>query len=278
MAARATSGNCARHVPVDIDGAVAVVTGAGSGIGKSVAAALAAGGASVIAGDIDANSAADTAAMIGGIAVAADASSPDGIAALLDAARRAFGRTDIYVANAGITGEAGLGDDEAAWDRIIDINLRAHIRAAKAVMPEWVARGSGHFVVTASAAGLLTQLGAAPYSVTKHAAVGFAEWLAIRYGDNGIGVSCLCPMGVDTPLLRGMSDSPDEEIRVAGSAVTSAGAVISPDTVAALVVQAIADGTFLVLPHPEVLTMYRQKGADYERWIAGMRRYQRTLR
>ncbi|KDF02350.1 dehydrogenase [Mycolicibacterium aromaticivorans JS19b1 = JCM 16368] len=263
---------------MDIDGAVAVVTGAGSGIGKSVAAALAAGGASVIAGDIDANSAADTAAMIGGIAVAADASSPDGIAALLDAARRAFGRTDIYVANAGITGEAGLGDDEAAWDRIIDINLRAHIRAAKAVMPEWVARGSGHFVVTASAAGLLTQLGAAPYSVTKHAAVGFAEWLAIRYGDNGIGVSCLCPMGVDTPLLRGMSDSPDEEIRVAGSAVTSAGAVISPDTVAALVVQAIADGTFLVLPHPEVLTMYRQKGADYERWIAGMRRYQRTLR
>lgn len=255
-----------------------MVTGAGSGIGRSVAAALAAGGASVVAGDIDADSAADTAAMIGGIGVAADASSPDGIAALLDAARGAFGPTDIYVANAGITGEAGLGDDEAAWDRIIDINLRAHIRAAKAVMPEWVARGSGHFVVTASAAGLLTQLGAAPYSVTKHAAVGFAEWLAIRYGDNGIGVSCLCPMGVDTPLLRGMSDSPDEEIRVAGSAVTSAGAVISPDTVAALVVQAIVDGTFLVLPHPEVLTMYRQKGADYERWIAGMRRYQRTLR
>lgn len=147
---------------VDIDGAVAVVTGAGSGIGRSVAAALAAGGASVVAGDIDAKSAADTAAMIGGIGVAADASSPDGIAALLDAAREAFGRTDIYVANAGITGEPGLGDDEAAWDRIIDINLRAHIRAAKAVMPEWVARGSGHFVVTASAAGLLTQLGAAP--------------------------------------------------------------------------------------------------------------------
>ncbi|QEN14311.1 SDR family oxidoreductase [Mycolicibacterium sp. ELW1] len=263
---------------MDIDGAVAVVTGAGSGIGRSVAAALAAGGASVVAGDIDADSAADTAAMVGGIGVAADASSADGIATLLDAARETFGRTDIYVANAGITGEPGLGDDEAAWDRIIDINLRAHIRAAKAVMPEWVARGSGHFVVTASAAGLLTQLGAAPYSVTKHAAVGFAEWLAIRYGDNGIGVSCVCPMGVDTPLLRGMADSPEEEIRVAGSAVTSAGAVIGPDAVAALVVQAIVDGTFLVLPHPEVLTMYRQKGADYERWIAGMRRYQRTLR
>ena len=239
-----------------------MVTGAGSGIGRAIAAGLASAGASVAAGDIDAASAAETAAMIGGVAVAADASSAEGIATLLDAARTAFGPVDIYVANAGITGEPGLGDDEAAWDRIIDINLRAHIRAAKAVVPEWIERGQGHFVAVASAAGLLTQLGAAPYSVTKHAAVGFAEWLAITYGDKGIGVSCLCPMGVDTPLLRGMSDSPDEEIRVAGAAVTSAGAVLDPDTVAALVVEAITEGTFLVLPHPEVLTMYRQKGAD----------------
>jgi NAD(P)-dependent dehydrogenase (short-subunit alcohol dehydrogenase family) len=230
-----------------------------------------------VAADIDPDSAARTAAMIGGVAVAADAATTEGIATLLGAARAQFGRVDIYVANAGITGEPGLGDDEAAWDRIIDINLRAHIRAAKAVVPEWLERGSGYFVAVASAAGLLTQLGAAPYSVTKHAAVGFAEWLAISYGDKGIGVSCVCPMGVDTPLLRGMSDSSDEEIRVAGAAVTSAGPVIGPDTVAHLVVQAIADGAFLVLPHPEVLTMYRQKSADYERWIAGMRRYQRSL-
>lgn len=262
---------------VNIDGSVAVVTGAGSGIGRAVAAALASSGAAVVAGDIDAASAAKTAAMIDGVSAVSDASSTEGIATLLDTARCAFGPVDIYVANAGITGEPGLGDDEAAWDRIIDINLRAHIRAAKAVLPEWVERGRGHFVAVASAAGLLTQLGAAPYSVTKHAAVGFAEWLAITYGDRGIGVSCLCPMGVDTPLLRGMSDSPDEEIRVAGAAVSSAGAVLDPDTVAALTVQAIADGTFLVLPHPEVLTMYRQKGSDYERWIAGMRRFKRTL-
>lgn len=113
--------------------------------------------------------------------------------------------------------------------------------------------------------------------MTKHAAVGFAEWLAINYGDEGIGVSCVCPMGVDTPMLRGMSDSPDAQMRMAAAAVTSAGPVIGPDAVAALVVQAIVDGTFLVLPHPEVLNMYRQKGADYDRWIAGMRRYQRTL-
>ncbi|MCX2934538.1 SDR family NAD(P)-dependent oxidoreductase [Mycobacterium sp. CVI_P3] len=260
-----------------VDGSVAVVTGAGSGIGRSIAVALASAGAKVVAADIDADSAAETAEMTGGVATTVDAASAEGIAILLDTARRAFGPVDIYVANAGITGQPGLGDDEAAWDRIIDVNLRAHIRAAKAVVPEWLERGSGYFVAVASAAGLLTQLGAAPYSVTKHAAVGFAEWLSITYGDRGIGVSCVCPMGVDTPLLRGMSDSTDEAIRVAGAAVTSAGAVIGPDDVAALVVQAISDQTFLVLPHPEVLTMYRQKGADYERWIAGMRRYQRTL-
>jgi NAD(P)-dependent dehydrogenase (short-subunit alcohol dehydrogenase family) len=232
----------------------------------------------VVAGDIDADSAAQTAAMIGGAAATADAASNEGIATLLDTASRTFGPVDIYVANAGITGQPGLGDDEAAWDRIIDVNVRAHVRAAKAVLPEWLERGHGHFVAVASAAGLLTQLGAAPYSVTKHAAVGFAEWLAITYGDRGIGVSCVCPMGVETPLLRGMTDAPDGETRLAGSAVVSAGAVITPDVVAAGVVQAVADGTFLVLPHPEVLDMYRQKGADYDRWIAGMRRYRSARR
>jgi NAD(P)-dependent dehydrogenase (short-subunit alcohol dehydrogenase family) len=260
-----------------IDGSVAVVTGAGSGIGKAIAAALASAGASVVVGDIDAASAAETAAMIGGVAVAADAASADGIAALLDTARREFGPVDIYVANAGIVGQPGLGDDEAAWDQIIDINLRAHIRAAKAVVPQWLERGSGHFVAVASAAGLLTQLGAAPYSVTKHAAVGFAEWLSITYGDNGIGVSCVCPMGVDTPLLRGMFESPEVITRVAGAAVSNAAAVLSPEAVATCVVQAIEERRFLVLPHAEVLDMYRMKGADYDRWIAGMRRYRRTL-
>lgn len=240
--------------------------------------ALSSAGASVVAGDIDADSVAETAAMAGGVGMAVDAASSDGIEALLETARRSFGPVDIYIANAGIAGPPGLGDDEADWDRILDVNLRAHIRAAKAVVPEWVERAGGHFVAVASAAGLLTQLGAAPYSVTKHAAVGFAEWLAITYGDSGIGVSCVCPMGVDTPLLQGMRDADDAEGRMAAAAVTGAGAVITADDVAALVVEAIADGIFLVLPHPEVLAMYRQKGADYDRWIAGMRRYQRSLR
>ena len=265
------------HV-VKIDGSVALVTGAGSGIGRSIARALAEAGASVVAADIDAASVVETAASIGGVAAVADAASADGIATLLDAARAAYGPVDIYVANAGIGGPPGLGDDEAAWDRVIDVNLRSHVRAAKAIVPEWIERGGGHFVAVSSAAGLLTQIGAAGYSVTKHAAVGFAEWLAITYGDNGIGVSCVCPMGVDTPLLHRMSESSDPAMRAAGAAVTGAGTVIGPDAVADLVVQAIIDGTFLVLPHPEVLVMYRQKGSDYDRWIAGMRRYQSTLR
>jgi NAD(P)-dependent dehydrogenase (short-subunit alcohol dehydrogenase family) len=260
-----------------IDGAVAVVTGAGSGIGRSIATALTEAGASVVAGDVDGAAVAETAAKIGGVGIAADAATPDGIAALIGAARTQYGPVDIYVANAGITGQPGLGEDEDGWDRILEINLRAHIRAAKALVPQWLERGSGHFVAVASAAGLLTQLGAAGYSVTKHAAVGFAEWLSITYGDKGIGVSCVCPMGVDTPLLREMVDSADPTIRVAGAAVAVAGEVIGPDAVAALVVEAIDDGRFLVLPHPEVLEMYRRKGADYDRWIAGMRRYQGTL-
>jgi NAD(P)-dependent dehydrogenase (short-subunit alcohol dehydrogenase family) len=265
---------------MEIAGSVAVVTGAGSGIGRALALALADAGASVVVGDLA--GAAATATRITdvggkGVGVTGDASTVEGIAALIDAARSEFGPVDVWVANAGITGAPGLGDDEDDWDRILDVNLRAHVRAAKALVPEWIARGGGHFVAVASAAGLLTQLGAAGYSVSKHAAVGFAEWLAITYGDKGVGVSCVCPMGVDTPLLSGLLDAPDPAARMAGAAVANAGEVISPDRVAELVVEAVRANTFLVLPHPVVLDMYRQKGSDYERWIAGMRRYQGAL-
>lgn len=265
-----------------IAGSVVVVTGAGSGIGRALAEAFATAGASVVAGDIDGAGATETATHIrstGGaaIGVQANAATPDGIAALIATASDEFGLVDVYVANAGVVGPPGLGDDEADWDRIIDVNVRAHIRAAKALVPQWLERGSGHFVGVASAAGLLTQIGAAGYSVTKHAAVGFAEWLAITYGDKGIGVSCVCPMGVDTPLLKGLLDSSDPAVRIGGAAVANAGEVIGPDAVASLTVEAVASGNFLVLPHPQVLDMYRQKGSDYDRWIAGMRRYQGTL-
>ncbi|AHC24552.1 MULTISPECIES: SDR family oxidoreductase [Mycobacteriaceae] len=263
---------------MQIEDSVVVITGAGSGIGKALAAAFTAAGASVVAGDIDAQAAAAAATEIGGkaIGVGADAATIDGVATLLEAARSTFGPVDIFVANAGIIGAPELGSD-ADWDRVLDVNLRAHVRAADALIPEWTARGSGHFVSVASAAGLLTQIGAAGYAVTKHAAVGFAEWLAITHGDDGIGVTVVCPMGVATPLLDAIVDSTDDTARVAAASITTAGEVLSADDVAAATLAGVRDGTFLVLPHPGVLDMYRGKGADYDRWIAGMRRYRRAL-
>ena len=261
-----------------IEDSVVVVTGAGSGIGRALVAEFVANGAAVVAGDIDAAGVEDTAVTVGGrvVAVPADASDADGIAALINKARNEFGPVDCYVANAGIIGAAGLGD-EGEWDRILDINLRAHIRAATALAPEWVERGGGHFVAVASAAGLLTQIGAAGYAVTKHAAVGFAEWLAITHGDDGVGVTCVCPMGVDTALLQTIRSSTDAAVRLSADSVVNAGTLIGASDVAAQTVAAVRDNTFRVLPHPEVAAMVAQKAADHDRWIAGMRRYQRSL-
>lgn len=266
---------------MEIAGSVVVVTGGGSGIGRATADAFAADGARVVVGDLDEDGAHETAARIraaGGAAAAlrADAADTDHIQALITLAGQEFGPVDVYVANAGIMGAPDLGAD-ADWDRVLDVNLRAHIRAARLLVPHWRSRAAGHFVAVASAAGLLTQLGAAGYAVTKHAAVGFAEWLAVTYGDDGIGVSCVCPMGVETPLLQAIRDSPEHSARVAANAVLRAGGVVTPEHVAAMTVDAVRVGRFLVLPHPEVLDMYRGKGADYDRWIAGMRRYRRSL-
>ena len=264
---------------MDIEGRVAIVTGAGSGIGRALATALAEAGARVVVGDIDAAAAQQTASMISGHAVPrqADASAEADIAALIALAATEFGPVDIYVANAGVGGSPGLGTSDAEWDRVLEVNLRAHVRAATQLLPEWVERGSGYFVSVASAAGLLTQLGAAGYAVSKHAALGFAEWLAITYGDDGVGVSCLCPMGVDTALLTELRESPDPDGQLAALSVTSAGKVLAPDAVAAMTLDAVRQNRFLVLPHAEVIDMYRQKGADYDAWIAGMRRYRRRL-
>jgi NAD(P)-dependent dehydrogenase (short-subunit alcohol dehydrogenase family) len=170
------------------------------------------------------------------------------------------------------------GSDEqtpdAMWDRALSVNVRAHIVAARRLVPGWLERGAGCFVVTASAAGLLTQIGVAPYAVSKHAAVAFAEWLSVTYGDRGIHVSCLCPMGVDTPMLHG---TPQDGGQSAGfEAVRSAGDILAPEDVADAVVAGLAEERFLILPHPEVLEFFRRKGSDYDRWLAGMRRLRRA--
>ncbi|MEV0670738.1 SDR family NAD(P)-dependent oxidoreductase [Mycobacterium sp. NPDC050441] len=264
---------------MDIEQRVAVITGAGSGIGRALAESFAAAGARVVAADLDPESAEQTAAQIrsgGGqaLGIRADA----GVAADIEALTATeFGPVDIYVANAGIIGAPGLGTEES-WDGILDVNLRSHVRAAQVLVPQWLSRGGGYFVSVASAAGLLSQIGAAGYSVTKHAAVGFAEWLAITYGDDNIGVSCVCPLGVDTPLLDAVRASADPDSAAGAASIVQSGEVISAQDVAAATVEAVQSDRFLVLPHPQVLDMYRHKGSDYDRWIAGMRRYQRSLR
>ncbi|MEB3068934.1 SDR family oxidoreductase [[Mycobacterium] vasticus] len=262
---------------------VTIVTGGGGGIGGAVATALARAGARVVVADLDIEAATVVADQINvavpGAAVAAggDVSDTEVIEALIGLAERHFGPVDMYFANAGITGAPGLEATDGDWDQAIDVNLRSHIRAAQLLVPGWVQRGEGYFVSTASAAGLLTQLGGATYAVTKHAAVGFAEWLNITYGDQGIRVSCLCPMGVNTKLLFAGAQSGDPVGDLATRAVTAAGEVLEPDAVAQEVLAAVDDERFLILPHPAVLEMYRFKGTDYDRWLRGMRRYQRSL-
>ncbi len=187
---------------------VAIVTGGGNGIGAALAAKLAHQDARVVVADINSQAADAVASGINadraGTAIASggDVSDTEHIKQLIALAENEFGPVDLYFANAGITGVSGLDVTEDEWDQSIDVNLRAHIRAAQLLVPGWVERGEGYFVSTASAAGLLTQLGSATYSVTKHAAVGFAEWLNITFGDQGVRVSCLCPMGVNTNLLH----------------------------------------------------------------------------
>jgi NAD(P)-dependent dehydrogenase (short-subunit alcohol dehydrogenase family) len=211
------------------------------------------------------------------VAIGCDVSATADLERVLALAAERFGPVDLFCANAGIGGVQGLGDRDEDWARAIDVNVLAHVRAARLLLPAWLQRGSGYFVSTASAAGLLTQIGAAPYSVTKHAAVAFSEWLSVTYGDRGIGVSCLCPMGVDTDMLNAGLDAEDEATRLGARVVAGAGEVLAPEVVAEGVLEAIEAERFLILPHPEVLDFYRRKGADYDRWLRGMRRLQAAV-
>ncbi len=248
-------------------GAGVVVTGAGHGIGRAIAARLAGEGARVVVNDLDGEAASRVAEAIGGFAVPGDATSEDGAEALVAAARAQLGEVDVWFGNAGIDVGGGLDTSPEDWARALEVNVLGHVRAARELVPGWLERRSGRFVVTASAAGLLTMLGSAPYSVTKHAAVAFAEWLAITYGDAGVRVSALCPQGVRTRLL----DVADE-FRTLLEPVA-----LEPAEVAEQVVEGVAAERFLILPHPEVERYFQNKASDYDRWLAGMRKLQRSV-
>ena len=267
---------------MEISGKVAIVTGAGAGIGAALARRLAAGGARVVLADLDADGAASVAESIGSGAVAlgGDVADEQVIRELIERAESEFGPVDLYFANAGIGGGAGLDSTDDQWAAALEVNVLAHVRAARLLVPAWAERGAGYFVSTASAAGLLTQLGSAPYAVSKHAAVGFAEWLSVTYGDQGIRVSCVCPMGVDTQLLHTglVPEGNTAAAEIAVKSVVTAGAVLAPDDVAEIVLAGIEAEHFLILPHPEVLKMFRNKASDYPRWLDGMRRFQAALR
>lgn len=259
----------------------AVVTGAAGGIGFAIAHRLLENGERVVLTDLDRDRVEDAGVALKGLGPvlnsSGDAASEVYLAELLEAVEREFGPVSMFFANAGTGIGQGLEAPEKDWDLAMDINVRGHVRAARLLVPQWLARGEGYFFSTASAAGLLTQLGSPVYSVTKHAAVAFAEWLRVTYGDQGVRVSCLCPMGVSTNMLQSGLDHESEFARQAAAAVVSAGSVLEPLEVADVVIEAIADERFLVLPHPEVAQMSAGKTVDYDRWIRGMQRYRRTL-
>jgi NAD(P)-dependent dehydrogenase (short-subunit alcohol dehydrogenase family) len=252
---------------MDPSGKHVVITGAASGIGRACAVHFARAGARVVISDLDEAAASDVAAGIdGAIAVAADVSREDEIVRLIDVARERNGPIDLFHSNAGVAGPPGgpEGDDpgiQRAWE----VNVMAHLWAARALLPEMIERGGGYLLSTASAAGLLTQLSGLSYSITKHAAVALAEWLSITYADAGIKVSCVCPQAVNTPLLADALKDP------VGSAPMMADPVLEPDEVAVAVLEGVAEERFLILPHPDVARYLAFKGAQSERWLAGMR-------
>jgi NAD(P)-dependent dehydrogenase (short-subunit alcohol dehydrogenase family) len=263
---------------MELEGKVAIVTGGAGGIGKALAWRFAEeGAAGVVVADLERADPGAVAATIGerAIGFAGDVADEATVRALIARAEEAFGPVDLFCANAGVAVGIGLEDDDAVWDLAFGVNIRSHIYAARALVPGWVERGSGYFLTTASAAGMLTQIGSAPYAVTKHAAVAFAEWLSVTYGASGIRASCLCPMGVNTAMLNAGVDAEDGV--TAGDVVRAAGGVIEPEQVADDVVAALREERFLVLPHPEVLTFFQRKASDYDRWLAGMRRLQAAV-
>jgi NAD(P)-dependent dehydrogenase (short-subunit alcohol dehydrogenase family) len=253
---------------MELAGRHVVVTGGAGGIGRALARRISAEGVrGLVVADREHETAHAVAEEVGALAVEFDAGRESGVGALIAQASDAYGPIDVFISNAGVAG--AMGGPEApdeSWDEAWRVNFMAHVWAARALLPEMVERSEGYLVSTASAAGVLTQVSSAVYSVTKHAAVALAEWLSIEYADAGIRVSCICPQGVRTPMLELAMQEP------AGAAALAAGGLIEPDDVAEAVVQGIREERFLILPHAEVADHMALKGSDPERWLKGMRR------
>ena len=255
-----------------VEGKVIVVTGGASGIGKAMCLRFHQEGARGVAvADINEAGTREVAHAIGGLASRCDVSVEADIVALVEETERRFGPIDLFCSNAGI----GISDEPGGmstsatnedWQTIWQVNVMAHVYAARAVLPGMIERGEGYLLNTSSAAGLLSQIGSAPYSTTKHASIGFAESLAITHGDQGIRVSVLCPQGVVTPMTEGQGNTPQ-----AGDGM------LQPSDVAESVIRGLEEERFLILPHPQVLTYMQRKTSDYDRWLKGMRRFRRQF-
>ncbi|WP_312979050.1 SDR family oxidoreductase [Corynebacterium sp.] len=265
--------NAGQPAAFTTEGSTVVVTGAGNGIGAAIARNLARDGARVVVSDLDEAGAERTGQEIidtGGeaLVVVGDAASEDGVASLAERARATYGGIDAWFANAGVDRGHGLDAAEADWDTSVQVNMMAHVRAARLLVPDWVERGRGRFVVTASAAGLLTMLGAPAYSATKHGAVAFAEWLSATYRHQGVVVQAICPQGVQTRMLAGTG--PYQELLGRDTALT-------PEQVADTVMDALQGDTFYILPHPEVADYYAKRATTPDRWLKGMNKIARTI-
>jgi NAD(P)-dependent dehydrogenase (short-subunit alcohol dehydrogenase family) len=251
---------------MDLKDRIIVITGAASGIGRALAQRFHKEGAKlIVCSDIDGAGAEETARSVAGVAFRTDVAKEADIVHLIETVEKDHGPIDLFCSNAGIGIGGGAEAPDEGWQRIWDINVMAHVWAARHLVPRMVARGGGYLMNTASAAGLLSQIGSAPYAVTKHAAVGLAEWLAITHGDDGIKVSVLCPQAVRTKMTAGNPDG-----------VASIDGMMEPDELAEVCVKAIAAEDFLILPHPQVLEYMRRKTGDYNRWIGGMRKLNRA--
>ena len=255
---------------MDTAGATIVVTGGAGGIGRAMAHRFAADGAGhLVIADTDAEGAVAVAVEVAGRAEVVDATDEPAVIELIERTESELGAIDLWCGNAGIGANGGVELDNDAWNANWNVNVMAHVIAARHLVPRWIGRGGGHLLLTASAAGLLTNLGTAPYAVTKHGCVALAEWIAITYAEHGIRVSCLCPQGVRTPMTEAEGELAVDVVKAMG--------MIEPSEVADAVAAGLANDDFLILPHPQVALYEQRRAGDRQRWLTGMQRLQASL-